>query len=346
MKIALNRCPKKDGGLMSTNTVPVTVTEVANGIYRVRLSLPFALNHVNCYLLEDDGGWTMLDTGLHRPEVYAGWQAALAQIGIELNDIRRILVTHMHPDHIGLAGRLQQETGATVFMSPREWEVAEAAWVHDEQQEQALPDYLRQVGAPPDVGAIVSSQQRKLRQMTQPTPVDVAFLNPGETIAIGGRSFKVIHAPGHADGQILFYAASDRLIFCGDQVLQSITPNIGLWPSTQPNPLKRYMESLQSLMALDVVQALPGHHGIITDWQGRLCELLRHHEERLKATYAAATNGTTALEASYVIFDFDRFSPHEIRFAVAEALAHLEYLAEAGQLERFEKDGFVAYRPT
>ena len=91
---------------MSTNTVPVTVTEVANGIYRVRLSLPFALNHVNCYLLEDDGGWTMLDTGLHRPEVYAGWQAALAQIGIELNDIRRILVTHMHPDHIGLAGRM------------------------------------------------------------------------------------------------------------------------------------------------------------------------------------------------------------------------------------------------
>lgn len=330
---------------MPTDTIPVTVQEVITGIYRIRLPLPFALNHVNCYLLEDDGGWALVDTGLHRPEIYAGWQAAFAQIGIDRPRIRRIFVTHMHPDHIGLAGRLQQETGAPVFISPREWEVAEAAWVHDEQQEQALPAYLRRVGAPPDVGAIVINQQRKLQQMTQPTPTDVAFLNPGETLSIGGRRFEVIHAPGHADGQILLYSASDRLILCGDQVLQSITPNIGLWPSTQPNPLKRYMESLQALMKLDVALALPGHHDVIIDWQGRLYELLRHHEERLAATYAAASHGVTALEASYIIFNFDHFSPHEIRFAIAEALAHLEYLAEAGRLERIEKDGFVAYRP-
>ncbi|MCS6827031.1 MAG: MBL fold metallo-hydrolase [Caldilinea sp.] len=329
---------------MSTNIAPTVVEEVASGIHRVRLPLPFALNHVNCYLLEDGDGWTVLDTGLHRPEIYAGWQAAFTQLGIALDDVRRIIVTHMHPDHIGLAGRLQRETGATVFMSPREWEVAEAAWVHGERQDEALPAYLRRVGAPPEVGAIVASQQQKLRQMTQPTPVNVAFLNPGETIAMAGRRFEVIHAPGHADGQIIFYAPSDRLMLCGDQVLQQITPNIGLWPSTQPNPLKRYMDSLRSLMALDVAVALPGHHAPITDWRGRLCELLRHHEERLEVAYAAAADGATALEASYAIFNFDRLTPHEIRFAVAEALAHLEYLAEEGRLERYEKDGFVAYR--
>lgn len=330
---------------MSISTAPSSVEEVVPGVHRVRLPLPFALNHVNCYLLEDDDGWTVLDTGLHRPEIYAGWQAAFARLGIAPGDIRRIVVTHMHPDHIGLAGRLQQETGAPVFMSPREWEVAEAAWVHGERQDEALPAYLRRVGAPPEVGALVASQQQKLRQMTQPTPVDVAFLNPGETLRMAGRRFEVIHAPGHADGQILFYAPSERLIFCGDQVLQHITPNIGLWPATQPNPLQRYMESLQSLMALEVTLALPGHYEAILDWRGRLCELLRHHEERLQAAYAAAANGATALEVSYAIFDFDRLSPHEIRFAVAEALAHLEYLAEEGRLERYERDGFVAYRP-
>ncbi len=322
----------------------VSAEEVVPGIHRVRLPLPFALNHVNCYLLDDSDGWTILDTGLNRPEIYAGWQAAFDQLGIALHDIRRIVVTHMHPDHIGMAGRLQRECGAPVFMSPREWEIAEAAWVQNLERGEFLTAYLRRVGAPPDVGAIVEGQQQKLRQMTQPPPVDVQLLRAGETITLAGRSFEILHAPGHADGQIIFYAAAERLMLCGDQVLQRITPNIGFWPSTQPDPLGRYLASLQSLLALDVFLALPGHHGAIVDWQGRLRELLHHHNERLEVAYSAAALGATALEASYTIFNFDRFSPHEVRFAVAEALAHLEYLADAGRLARYEDDGFLRFR--
>jgi glyoxylase-like metal-dependent hydrolase (beta-lactamase superfamily II) len=318
--------------------------EQAADIYRVRLPLPFALNHVNCYLLRDSDGWTILDTGLNRPEIYAGWQDAFAELNIAPSAIHRIVVTHMHPDHIGMAGRLQRESGAPVFMSPREWEIAQAAWVQNLERGEYLAEYLRRVGAPPEVGAIVEGQQQKLRQMTQPTPVDVQHLCAGETIAMASRRFEVLHAPGHADGQIIFYAPANRLMLCGDQVLQRITPNIGFWPSTQPDPLGRYLTSLRSLLTLDVVLALPGHHGAITNWQGRLRELLHHHDERLEVAYAAAAKGATALEASYTIFNFDRFSSHEVRFAVAEALAHLEYLADAGRLERYEKDGFVAYR--
>ena len=322
----------------------ITANELATDIFRVRLPLPFALNHVNCYLLRDADGWTILDTGLNRPEIYAGWQAVFAQLGIRLADIRRIIVTHMHPDHIGMAGRLQQECGAPVFMSPREWEIAGAAWVQNLERGEYLADYLRRVGAPPEVGALVEGQQQKLRQMTQPPPVDVQMLRSGDAITMAGRRFDVIHAPGHADGQIIFYSAADRLMLCGDQVLQRITPNIGFWPSTLPDPLGRYLASLRRLMKLDVELALPGHHGVITDWQRRICELLQHHEERLEVAYTAAANGATALEASYTIFNFDRFSPHEVRFAVAEALAHLEYLADAGRLVRYEEDGFLAFR--
>ena len=328
---------------MST-AIETTAEEVAAAVYRVRLPLPFALNHVNCYLLRDADGWTILDAGLNRPEIHAGWQAAFARLGIAPHAIHRILITHMHPDHIGLAGRLQQETGAAVFLSPCEWEIAQATWAPNPARQSIVADYLRRVGAPATVGALVEEQEEKLRRMTQPLPLDVQLLHPGERITLAGRSFEILHAPGHAEGQIIFYAPADRLLLCGDHVLQRITPNIGLWPSSQPDPLGRYLASLRALLPLAVTLALPGHYGAITDWPGRLHELLHHHDERLEVAYAAAAEGATALEASYRIFNFDRFSPHEVRFAVAEALAHLEYLAEAGRLVRCEKDGFGAYR--
>jgi glyoxylase-like metal-dependent hydrolase (beta-lactamase superfamily II) len=328
---------------MPAAVIESTCEEVAAAIYRVRLPLPFALNHVNCYLLRDSDGWTVLDTGLNRPEIYAGWQSAFAGLGIAPSAIRRIIVTHMHPDHIGLAGRLQQETGATVLLSPGEWEIAQATWAPNPQREAIVTAYLRRVGAPPTVGAIVEEQEQKLRQMTQPLPVDVHLLRPGDAITLAERRWEILHAPGHAEGQIIFYTAADRLLLCGDHVLQRITPNIGYWPLSQPNPLGRYLASLRSLLALDVTLALPGHHGAITDWQGRLRDLLVHHDARLEVAFNAAAQGATALEASYRIFNFDRFSPHEVRFAVAEALAHLEHLVDAGRLARGEKDGFGAY---
>jgi glyoxylase-like metal-dependent hydrolase (beta-lactamase superfamily II) len=170
------------------------------------------------------------------------------------------------------------------------------------------------------------------------------MLRPGDNITLAGRRCEILHAPGHAEAQIIFYAPAERLLLCGDHVLQRITPNIGYWPSSQPDPLGRYLASLRSLLALDVALALPGHHSAITDWRGRLHELLAHHDDRLEVAFTAAAEGATALEASYRIFNFDRFSPHEVRFAVAEALAHLEYLADAGRLIRCEQDGFDAYR--
>ncbi|MBK8048946.1 MAG: MBL fold metallo-hydrolase [Anaerolineales bacterium] len=319
---------------------------VADELFQVRLPLPFALNHVNAYMLREPDGWTILDAGLHRPEICDLWEAAWQELGIAPSSVRRIVLTHMHPDHFGASGWLQQRTGAAVFMSPREREVAMQTWIEDltEERRAAVAEYERRAGVHGEVATIIERQQDYLRSLTFPHPAELLILAPGETVALGGRHFRTIHAPGHADGQILFYDEANRLMLCGDQVLQRITPNIGFWPSTEPDPLGRYLASLAELSALTVDVALPGHHGVIHNWAERLAQLQVHHANRLEAMEAAAGEGATALEVSYAVFNYDRFSMHEVRFAVAEALAHLEHLVVLGRLERVEGAESRIYR--
>jgi glyoxylase-like metal-dependent hydrolase (beta-lactamase superfamily II) len=306
--------------------------EVVEDIYQVRLPLPFALNHVNCYLLADDDGWTMFDTGLDRPEIRTAWEDALNDLEVEPQEIHQIVLTHMHPDHFGLAGYFQAITGAPVIISPREAELAHEVWMENSWRLDAVAEYWRMGGIPTDVRGVIARQTEKLRQMTMPHPSELVLLEPGATVEMGRRTFRAIHAPGHSDGQLIFYSEADRLMLCGDQVLKTITPNIGVWPSTQPDPLGRYLDSLHELAQLKVDLALPGHGSTFTGWHERLSRLEVHHAERLDAVREAAFGGATALDVAHRIFNFDAFSEHEVRFAVAETMAHLDYLTARGQL--------------
>jgi glyoxylase-like metal-dependent hydrolase (beta-lactamase superfamily II) len=142
------------------------------------------------------------------------------------------------------------------------------------------------------------------------------------------RTRQMIHAPGHADGQLIFYNVDERLLLSGDQVLTKITPNIGLWPTTEAEPVGRYLRSLTNLAQLEVRLALPGHGRLIEERQARLLELQRRYATRLTKMLDAVGDG--ALAIAQRIFDFGNFSDHEVRFAVAETL---EYLILQGDLQ-------------
>jgi glyoxylase-like metal-dependent hydrolase (beta-lactamase superfamily II) len=297
---------------------PPRAQAVAERIIQVRLPLPFALNHVNCYLLNDGDGWTLLDTGLHWPDAEAVWQQTL-----------------------------QQLTGAPVLVGALEHAAIERIWIQDSWREAAAVEFWRRAGLDETMCALVSEQVASLRQRTMPHPTDFVLIDPAQELVMGGRCFQPLLAPGHSDGQLIFYSPVDQLMLCGDQLLGKISPNIGLWPGGAAQPLQHYLQSLAQLEQLAVTLALPGHGAPILTWQARIAALHAHHATRLAAMIAVIdadrSGRCTALTVAQQIFDFARFSEHEIRFAVAETLAHLAYLVAQGELRQEIEAGRQIY---
>lgn len=312
-----------------------SLTQIAHDIYQLRLPLPFALNHVNTYLLRDGDSWTIIDTGLNTAEAQTVWHGAFTELNIAPTQIRRILVTHHHPDHFGMAGWLQSLTPAhqpPVYMTPRERELGQQIWYGSMLRH--FDTFLLAQGMPDEQVREVDSAMEFTAAHTRPHPPQIEMLDVAQPLHIGARRFMLMLASGHSDAGLMLYDVDDELLFSGDHVLMKITPNIGLWPEIEPDPLGRFLTSLTELRDLKVRLALPGHRNLIENWRGRVDEIIAHHHERLEHTLAAVTPPATPYEASLKVFDSTKFSAHEWRFALAETLAHLEYLRLRGQIER------------
>ncbi|MCY3779204.1 MAG: MBL fold metallo-hydrolase [Chloroflexi bacterium] len=316
------------------------ITRIADDIVQVQIPLPYVLNIVNCYLLRGAEGWTLVDTGLNTAAARSQWKSALWTLGIKPADIKKIVLTHMHPDHYGMAGWWQRLTESPIPLTIPEREQRQMRVFYERRNTPLYHQWLLDCGMDEASVENLEGALYSTRDLTQPHPLEQDFLPPDMTIRLGAREFRAIHAPGHSDGQMIFYDAADRLMICGDHVLMRITPNIGVWPHTEPDPLGRFLDSLNELALLDVRLALPGHKWLITDWRGRIEELIAHHHARLEATQEALADGArTALEVAAQLFDLERLTPHEWRFALAETLAHLEYLREQGRASRSNRGG-------
>ena len=327
-------------------------------IYQLRLPLPFALDHVNVYLLRGDAGWTIVDTGLNISAARKLWIETFEQLSIGVGDVEKIVLTHMHPDHFGLAGWLQgyfstDDHTLPVYTSASDRDTFSSFWGTVHSASGDMSELFTLSGIPPEYADGVVSATLKTVAKTEPHPAwHVLQGENGEgdkdqfQVRLGNRSFTAILAPGHADGQYIFYDEADQLILSGDQVLMKITPNIGYWQNTEPGVLQRYIDSLRSLSALKVRVGLPGHKWLIRDWQQRIEEMFAHHDERLEATLRAIRPGITLNEISQAVFRLQELNVHQARFAIVETRAHVELLETRGEVAVEEVDGIWRYRLT
>ena len=296
---------------------------VEQGVRRITFALPLGIDHVHCYLLRSStGGWILVDTGLGSRDPEAKWRPVLDELDAP---IEQIVVTHMHPDHVGGARDIRELTGAPVLQGREDYDQCVAAW--GRRDPERFVAYWSSHGMP---GLTVDGITRESERLMAAVHwvEDPQLLDAGDEI--DGWRVEVLR--GHADGHIVLLR--DGVMIAGDTILGGITPAIGLYPNSRPDPLGDYLETLDRIEELAPRVAYTGHREEVLDPAGRAREIRSHHLERL--AYAEdALNGEplSGYDVSLALWPGDL--PATLRrFATAESLAHLERLVHEGRAAR------------
>lgn len=316
--------------------------EPAKGIFRLVLPLPFpGLDRVNAYLLHGDDGHTLIDCGIYVPDDSRdhGWDDlvdALSAAEAQPSDIRRLVVTHPHIDHYGMAGRVVEATGCELWMHRlahdelgvyrdpegararlRELLLDHGVGVDDVDELTAFEDWR------PFVSSVVEPQR---------------LLEDGDRFDVGTREWEVIYTPGHAHSHICLWTAEDGVLVSGDHLLPTITPHIDFERQGEEDPLGDFLDSLAKVERLDPALVLPGHGRPFAEGAERARIIARHHDRRLGAILQVIRHEPrTASEITDEIFG-STLLHFQRRLAMGEALAHLAYLLKRGEIERIERD--------
>ena len=326
---------------------------VAPGIHWIRMPLPFALNHINLWLLEDSDengeGWTIVDTGYGIAATHALWDRHFVEV-MDRKPVKRIIVTHYHPDHVGCAAWLHEKTGAPVWMTSSEYLSAHAAAEDfagfDRENSARLFVAHGLAKARPDFAQAQIARTGAYKRGVPTVPKQYHRMMENDEISIGSRTWKVITAFGHAPEHATLFSAGDNILISGDQVLPRITTNVGVW-GNQPeaNPLKQFLDSMRKFDALPSdTLVLPSHDRVFTGLHQRLDALREHHAERLAELEAAITEPKTAAEILPVLFR-RALDEHQLVFAIGEAIAHLHFLWRAGRATRvLDDDGIYSFQ--
>ncbi len=306
--------------------------EVATGIRRVTTPLPTRPGHVHSYLLRGDAGWTLVDTGIGLPDVRERWEAELAQLD---GPVTSILVTHFHPDHVGAAADLAELTGAPVHQGGLDYAQCELVWGNPNWPHR-IAEWFHRHGTPEHVTEELVEQGDLYRPFIR-FQRDPVIVEAGDAL----DGWTLMAAPGHADGQLVLHR--EGVLIAADHVLDPISPTVGLWPASRPDPLGDYLGALERTIELAPRVAFAGHGEPIEDPAGRARALVAHHRHRLETTAAALREEpASGFTLSFALFG-DDLKPAARRFAVAETLSHLERLCHEGAAAREEADGVVTY---
>jgi glyoxylase-like metal-dependent hydrolase (beta-lactamase superfamily II) len=332
---------------------PGTVTEVAPGLHWLRMPLPFALDHINLWLLDDADaerrGWSLVDCGAGTDPTRAAWEQLFVG-AMDGGSLLRVFATHCHPDHVGLSGWLCDRFGAPFWTSTGEFGFARmmAAALPGVDGPSAIPHFQRHGLV--DAGMLEQMRSRKnyYPSLVPAVPPAYTRLQDGQRVAIGARTWRVITGFGHSPEHVSLYDELHHILISGDMVLPRISTNVSVFAvEPEGNPLQLYLDSLDKFAGLpDDTLVLPAHGKPFRGLHTRIDQLRAHHTARLDEVLAVCVEPRSAVDIVPLMFK-RQLDAHQLSFAIGEALAHLHYLWYNGSLARVTgDDGIVRFELT
>jgi glyoxylase-like metal-dependent hydrolase (beta-lactamase superfamily II) len=328
-----------------------SATQVSPGVHWIRMPLPFALDHINLWLIEEGEGWAVVDTGFGVQATRDIWEQHFAAT-MGGKPITRILVTHYHPDHLGNAQWLAERFATSEGPLIPEMSLLELVTAHavaggtGAHQRSALAEFFRSHGLTPEQIEITANRGNTYSFGVPTRPTTCQRIIPGETIEIGGKLWNVIAGYGHTPEHLSFYCEETKVLISGDMLLPKISTNVNVWPVTAlSDPVSEYVGSLQAFKYCEQdTLVLPSHGMPFRGIQARVEALETHHEARMSELYAAVSaEAKTAAELIPVLFR-RQLDNHQLFFAIAEAVAHVNHGWRTGRLNRVvASDGTIRF---
>ncbi|HZT33599.1 MAG TPA: MBL fold metallo-hydrolase [Bryobacteraceae bacterium] len=314
--------------------------EIVPGVFLVELPLPFSLGLINVYLWRLDEGYLLVDCGMETEACLRALARAREGLGLAWSDIRHILLTHIHPDHMGLAPKLRDLTGAQLHVHAADLELLEHITQTDSYNAWQR-DFLTAAGVPDSLIALISGSLADVHRSFHRLSPD-RLLQGGETFAAPAGGIEVVWTPGHSPGHVCLYEFARRLLLSGDHILEHISPNIGWHPGR--DALGEYLASLDLVGEREVDLLLPSHGSPFTGHRAWVRRTHAHHAARChRIVQALDGRPQTANDLVAALWERD-LSPFHYRFAIFEVMAHLEYLRRRGAVLEDVRDGVAWWR--
>jgi glyoxylase-like metal-dependent hydrolase (beta-lactamase superfamily II) len=315
------------------------VENLGAGLWSVPVPMPqSSLRYVLVYLLEVGDGVAMIDAGWDTEDAWDALNAGLGKAGYEISDVKSVLVTHIHPDHYGLAGRVREESGAWIALHPADAAILPQRYLQMDKLMTRMRSHLLESGVPNISLDDVRGASMPVRGFVNAVLPDV-LLEDGDRPEVPGWNLRAVWTPGHSPGHLCFYEVERRLLLSGDHVLPRITPNISFHPQQTSNPLADFLDALDKVAALEVDEVLPAHEYRFRGLAQRIVQLRDHHESRLAEIGVALDErpGSTAWEIAVDLTWSRPWSEIALwmqRAALGETLAHLIVLESRGTVRR------------